>query len=150
MKKSPSQQTKAELMFSKKKTSRHNLNDMLIKHCLNSSEDYDSIENFITYFKNHTLCLINSDIHCEHAAPLFLSLKLFSLHKKKYWEATFILSEANKEFASLEPPVQYIFSKALYQTLIDQSITSTTLFLYKKFRSQVFSLQGKQADFPGL
>jgi len=137
-------------MFSKKKTSRHNLNEILIKHCVDPYEDYDSIKNFITYFKNQTLCLIKGDIYCEHTTPLFLHLKLFSLHKKKHWKATFTLSHTSEGSPILEAPVQHIFSKVLYQTLIDQGIESKTLFVYKKFRPQVFSLQGKQADFSGL
>jgi hypothetical protein len=150
MKNSPSQLTKAKLMFSKKKTSRNNLNDILIKHFLEPSEGYNSIENFIAYFKNHSLCLINSDIDCEHTAPLFLNLKLFSLHKKKYWEATFSLSQTSEGSVPLETPVQHIFSKVLYQALINQGIKSKALFLCKKFKPQGFSLQEKQVDFVAL
>ncbi|MDI9637914.1 hypothetical protein QM565_19485 [Geitlerinema splendidum] len=118
-------------MLSKKKTSGHILNDMLIKHCIDPRGDYDSIET-ITYFKNHMLCLINGDTYCDHAAPLFLHLRLFSLHKKKRWKATFTLSHISEGPSSLETPIQYIFSKALYQTLIEHGIKSNALFFYKR------------------
>lgn len=134
-------------MLSKKKSSRRPLNDILVKHCMDPHGDYDSIESFITYFKNHTLCLINGDTYCEHTAPLFLHLKLFSLHKKKHWKATFTLSHISEGSTVLGPSVQHIFSRVLYQALIDQDIKSKTLFLYKKFRPQVFSLQRTRAHF---
>lgn len=134
-------------MLSKKKPSRRPLNDILIKHCMDPYGDYNSIESFITYFKNYTLCLINGDTYCEHTAPLFLRLRLFSLHKKKNWQATFTLSHISEGSAALDPPLQHIFSKVLYQALIDQGINSKTLFLYKKFRPQVFSLQKTRTHF---